>query len=67
MARRLGSRVPRHLKLLDLGDGVGRFEAHRAGVGAVHDRVAAEENACLAMSHIRTTGGRLTFVRRADS
>ena len=29
--------------LLDLGDGLGRVEALRAGVGAVHDRVAAIE------------------------
>jgi hypothetical protein len=66
-ARRSGPGTPPHHQLLDLGDGLGRVEALQAGVGVVHDGVAAEEGACLAMSHMRTTGGRLAFVRRADS
>jgi hypothetical protein len=65
-ARRSGSGTPPHHQLLDLG-GLGRVEALQAGVGVVHDGVAAEEDACLAMSPMRSTGGRLTFVRRADS
>src|SRR3954471_19254536 len=34
---------PRHHHFLDLRDGLGGIEALRAGVGAVHDRVAAVE------------------------
>ena len=41
--RRRGSDAPFHHHLLDLGDRLGRVEAFRAGLGAVHDRVAAIE------------------------
>src|SRR5579862_9661246 len=34
---------PLHHHLLDLGDGLGRVETLGAGLGAVHDRVAAVE------------------------
>src|SRR5829696_5239793 len=37
------SHLPRDHHLLDLGDGLCRVQALRAGVGAVHDRVAAIE------------------------
>src|SRR6478672_13098615 len=38
-----GSHLPLDEHLLDLGDGLGRVEALRAGLGAIHDRVAAVE------------------------
>src|SRR5215472_1975630 len=38
-----GSHLPLDHHPLDLGDGLGRIEALRAGLGAVHDRVAAVE------------------------
>ena len=37
------SHLPLDEHLLDLGDGLGRVEALRAGLGAIHDRVAAVE------------------------
>src|SRR5215218_10828759 len=37
------SHHPRDHHLLDLGDGLGRIQALRAGIRAVHDRVAAIE------------------------
>src|SRR5262249_61431419 len=38
-----GSHLPLDHHPLDLGDGVGRIETLRAGLGAVHDSVAAVE------------------------
>src|SRR5262245_15658269 len=38
-----GSHLPLDHHALDLGDGLGRVEALRAGLGAVHDGVAAVE------------------------
>ena len=55
---RRGSDLAGHHHLLDLGDGLGRVQALGAGVGAVHDRVAAIEPERI-MQRIKTPVGGL--------